>query len=149
MLDWLKTNLTGDAIALLLAVATWAYHKVKGDKTASIKDTVWNILRGVAIKLAESDTTVDQARLKLTEAAWAGLARIGVKRTATLEGIVNALVERGITEMRERIVERKQLEAKIIATLATADGVNKAFTPPATPTVPKLEPLGEVEIVKP
>ncbi len=147
MLEWLKDNVSGDALALLLAVATWAYHKVKGDKTESVKDIAWNALRGVAIKLAESDETVGVVREKLTAAAWAALSRAGVKKSKALEGIVSAVVDRGVSEVRERVLQRKQLEAKLMATLSSASDVSKAFTPPANPTVP---PLGlNIEIVKP
>ncbi len=147
MLEWLKDNVSGDALALLLAVATWAYHKVKGDKTESVKDIAWNALRGVAIKLAESDETVGVVREKLTAAAWAALARAGVKKSGALEGIVSAVVDRGVSEVRERVLQRKQLEAKLMATLSSASDMSKAFTPPTNPTVP---PLGlNIEIVKP
>lgn len=146
-MEWLKDTITPGNITLALTAITWLWHKVRGEKHASVADTVWAVLEGVAIKLAESDNTVAVIRDKLTAAAWEGLSRIGVKKTSATIAIVNKVVERGVSEVRKRVLERKQLEAQIMASLSATEGVGAAFKPPANPTVP---PLGlNIEIVKP
>lgn len=154
MIDVLS-KLNPDLLVLLGTLAAWAYHKIRGDKTESLKDTLWHSLEGVAIKLAESDDAMATARDKLTAAAWQALGRLGVKRSKATEAIVAALVDRGVTEVRKRLLERKQLEAQIAARLGTvaakAGGVLDAFTPKGT--LPKLgeglEGEFQVEVVKP
>lgn len=144
-----------DLLVLIGTALGWLYHKVRGDKQASLKDTLWHSLEGVAIKLAERDDAMAFARDKLTAAAWQALSRLGVKRSKATESIVAALVDRGVTEVRKRLLERKQLEAKLAAQLGTvaakAGGVLDAFTPKGT--LPKLgeglEGEFQVEVVKP
>lgn len=149
----LDPNLVLAVLTGVGTVATWLYRKARGQKVDSLKDTLWHALEGVAIKLAESDATVETARSKLTAAAWEMLGRIKVPRNALSEMLVSEAVERGVTEVRKRILAKKNaaaasvLPAQLQALLDLAGQLPKAFTPPTNPTVPRLDI--DVEIVKP
>lgn len=151
----LNPNVIVVSIVTMLLGALWNRIRGKKDQQIDVTDALWNALKGYVIKLAESDFVIDTVRTKLTTAAEEALVRMKVPRNAITDLVVAKLVERGISEVRERILERKQLEAKIAAQLGTvaakAGGVLDAFTPKGT--LPKLgEGLeGEfvVEVVKP
>lgn len=152
-LSKLDPNLVAVLFTVVTTVGGWIYHKAKGDKQESIQDALWHILEGNAMKLAESDTAVEVVRMKLKSAAQEGLERLGLKRNAVTDMIIAKLVERGVTEVRAQIRERKNAEAaaalpaQLQALLALAEKLPKSFDPPANPTVP---PLGiDIEIVKP
>lgn len=134
--------------SLLSAGATWLYHKVKGDKKESTEDALWAVIEGNALKLAESDETVDSIRAKLTTAAEEALQRFGLKKSVAMNILVAQLVDHGITEVRKRVLERKQLAAKLFAMAAQASAVALSFDPPTNPSIPKLgEGLpGEVQL---
>jgi hypothetical protein len=100
------------------------WHKSSGNKAANLRDTLWAIVEGNALKLAESATTIADARSRLAKAAQDGLGRLGLKRSAAVDKIVADLVERGLTEIRKRIIQRQ------LAGLAKAtEGVVGAFAP--------------------
>lgn len=149
-LSKLDPNLVLTLITLAGSLVTWLYKKAKGEKQADITDALWAALEGKAIALAESEETATVLREKLTKAAHEALARMGMKRNAIVDAVVAKLVERGVSEVRKRILAKKnaaKLEAQILATATQAAAVTGAFTPPANPTVPRLEM--DVEIVQP
>jgi hypothetical protein len=134
------------AVSLLSSVATWLYHKVRGDKHESVSDALGSTIEGVVLKVAESDDDIATIRTKLTIAAEQGLSRLGVKHSAATDFIIAQLVERGVTEVRKRVLARKQLESAV-ADLATKAG-SVTTTGPATSTVPVIGAglPGEVQV---
>jgi hypothetical protein len=140
-------GIDGDVWALLGLGAVWLYRKIRGESTADIKARLWPALDGVAWKLAGNDFVVAIVRQKLEHAAIEGLERLGLKRNRIANAIIAELVERGVTEVRQRVQRRKELEAQISALAGRAAKVRDAFSPPVEPTVPKLEM--DVEVVQP
>ncbi len=141
---------------LIASGVTWLINKARGVKQVSAKDALWGALRGVVVKLAESDHTAAVLREKLTKAAHEALERLSIKRSTVVDVLVATLVERGISEVRELVLERKKREAELaaanaklqaaVASLADkAPGVLDAFT--AKGTFPKMEKLGEVLVI--
>lgn len=132
-----------------LTIGRWLSAKVRGEKTASAKDALWPIVEGLVVKLAESEFVVDTVRKKLTIGAYEGLARIGIKRSPMIEGIVSELVERGVSEVRKRVANRKaaaELPAQLEALAKAAEAV-KAATVAKPGEVPVLGL--NIEYVKP
>lgn len=159
-LSQLDPNLVLGLFTIVTTLGGWLYAKVKGQKQQSLGDTVWEILQGVAIKLAESDQSIDVIRTKLTAAAYEGLKRMGIKPTPLVDLAISMAVEKGVTEVRKLVLERKTREAELalanaklqtaVAALTTQAGaVLDAFKP--TGTIPSLTSGGEisVEIVAP
>ncbi len=137
-LSKIDPNVVIVAGSLLSAFGSWLWAKIRGEQHAGLSEAIWPIVEGVALKLAESQPTADLAREKLTAAAWAGLARMGIKRSTLVEGIVAKLVERGVTEVRKRVTALVNAQ-RLDTMLTSAAAVRDALTPPAVPTVPPLE----------
>src|SRR5215510_10157641 len=106
MLDWLKQIDPTLVVMTVIGLATWGYHKVKGDKTDSLADHIEAFARQAVSQLL--DTPGDQARASLRarelieSEIWKGLARLGVKadKVPTLvKGLVSAAVEHGLAEL--------------------------------------------------
>jgi hypothetical protein len=122
--------------SLLTTALGWLWAKIRGEKHAGLSEAIWPIVEGVAIKLAESEATVDFVREKLTAAAWQGLERMKIKRSAIVEVIVAKLVERGVTEVRKRALALKA-SRDLEATLASAAAV-RVDAPAPGPRVPVI-----------
>ncbi len=121
----------------------WVFHKIKGDKQKSLKDTLWPSIEGVIIKLAESEFVVTTVREKLTKAAYEALGRAGIKKNAIVDAVIAQLVDAGVTEVRKRVEQRKAMAAlpgQIEAMLKAAEAVKLSFVAPAPEkrTVPTL-----------
>lgn len=149
----LDPNLIAVLFTVVTTVGGWIYHKAKGDKQEGIGDALWDALEGKVIALAESEEAASVVRSKLLVAANEALQRMGMKPNAITDAIMLKLVERGVTEVRKRVLDRKnaaaaaQLPAQLQALLDLAAKLPKTFEPPANPTVP---PLGlDIEIVQP
>lgn len=133
----------------VLTVGRWLAAKVRGEKTASAKDALWPIVEGLVVKLAESEFVVEKVRAALEKGAYEGLGRLGIKRSPMIEGIVAELVERGVSEVRKRVANRKaaqELPAQLESLAKAAEAV-KAATVAKPGEVPVLGYT--VEYVKP
>ncbi len=145
-LSKLDPNLVAVLFTAITTVGGWLYRKAKGEKQADITDALWDALEGKVIALAESEEVAGVVRDKLTKAAYEALARMGLKKNAVVDTIVAKLVERGVTEVRKRVLARKnaeaaaQLPAQIQALLELAAKLPKTFDapPPEKRTVPTL-----------
>ncbi len=154
-LSKLDPNLVAVLITAVTTVGGWLWKKAKGEKQADITDALWDALEGKVIALAESEETASAVRSKLIVAANEALARMGMKQNAITDAIMLKLVERGVTEVRKRILARKnaeaaaQLPAQIQALIDLAAKLPKSFEPPPEDkrTVPTLGL--DIEIVKP
>lgn len=107
----LDPNVVLTVLSGLGTVGGWLWSKIRGDQKQSLRDALWPIIEGNAIKLAENEFAIQVVRLKLERAAQEGLARMGLKPNRITTAIVQELVERGVTEVRNRILERRKLAA--------------------------------------
>ncbi len=155
-LSHLDPNVAITALSILSLGGKWLYHKIRGDKQASLVEQLAPTIRGIVTKLAESPFVAETVREKLTKAAHEALGRLGIKRNALVDQVVAGLVDAGVTEVRERVANRlaaAALPAQLEAVASAASKVAEAFKVPAVRTVPVIgEGLpGEfqVEIVKP
>lgn len=122
-----------------VTIGRWVVHKINGDKQASLQDTLWPIIEGLVIKLARDPFVVETVRSKLTNGAYEALERVGIKRSPLVEGIVNGLVDRGVTEVRKRVEQREAMAAlpgQLEAIAKSAEAVRDALKPKGT--VPAL-----------
>jgi hypothetical protein len=143
-LSKLDPNLVLTLVTLAGSLVTWLYHKAKGDKQADITDALWAALEGKVIALAESEEVASVIRSKLIVAANEALARMGIKSNAVTDAILLKLVERGVTEVRKRVIAKKTAR-ELDSMLSSAAAVR--FDKPSGATIPKLDI--DVEIAKP
>lgn len=143
-MDWSK--LDPNAVMFLLSLvgtaALWLYRKARGEQQASLRGLLWPSVEAKAIELAESDAFVEGMRDELRECALDALRRIGVKPSALVEVIVTELVERGVAELRKRILARKvKSEVQTLLDRLADPAFLRAFTPPppSERTVPPLD----------
>ena len=120
-MDSLSTIIGG----IIISIATTLYHKIKGDKAASLKDTI----KKAAVDLAElalhtvvvtAESHPDELRAKVEGYVWSGLAKIGVTRNALSEPIVGAAINQAIAEALAVAKEHDRL-VQLAATQASAD----------------------------
>lgn len=136
------TAITG----IVIALATWGYHKIKGDKQASLADTASDLAyQALHVAVVTVESNIDELRAKATDYVWRALGRLNIPRNAVSEVIVAQVIEAGITEAlaeakaHDRAVQiawGKSAGAILDTIPADIDSIGK---PPKNPTI---EPLG-------
>lgn len=141
----LDPNLIATLGGALVALATWAYHKVRGDKHGSIADIASDLVdQALHFGIVSAEENIDAIRAKATTYALQGLARLGVPSNTTTRLIVAGAVEAGITEaLRLAREHARYVEGEITKSLsmlkATLPAKIEDFAkPPATPTIPNI-----------
>ncbi len=125
-------------------LATWAYHKVRGDKQESAMDMLTGIGKQV-IHVVVTDTSINNdanvatITARVTAELWALASRTGVPRNAITEAIANQVIAHTVgdilTELRKRAAALDQAQAAIKA-LPTIEQVRSWFAPPVLKTDP-------------
>ena len=113
-MDWSK--LSPDHIIAIATVigslATWFYHKVKGDKKVSMSslldDIVGNILHEFLDDYNDEPMTeyLDKARKYLDDNLWAIAQKRGIPR-GLYDLLVHAAIERGTKWLADEVAKRK------------------------------------------
>lgn len=149
MLKWLSDN-PDAAITVLTLIGGWLGITKKKANTSALKDKLLARLRKAVLDLIEEHATVERARVMLHRAANELIEDLGVKRTATVEALIEPLIEQALKEYQERlgpIVLRMRIEELFGA----VSKLPEAFAAPAKPLgleQPLLEGMN-VEVVKP
>lgn len=111
-MEWLsKIDPTVVAVLLTTALSFFKHTRDAGD-TVSYKAAIASALKVAARRLLADPANEDLARAKLEQAAYAALARAGVKKPgASIKLLVHAAVEAAVLELHERI-DKKLDKAK-------------------------------------
>lgn len=161
MWSWLSKldpNTVLGALAVIGSVATWAYHKVRGDQAASFEDTFRGLGKQV-IHLLMADTSVTAAtepailKARASELLWK-LVGTSIPRNALTEGIANTLIEHVVGDTLKLLLDAENLEiaqslpAQMESVANRAADVLKSF-PVRLPKIPprpddeKSDDIGE------
>jgi hypothetical protein len=142
-------------VGLVGALATWSYHKIKGDKTDSFDDMIRGLGKqaihelladpAVSSALSPSDLTARAASI-----LWTLATRIGIPRNAMTEALITATAQHvvgdALDQLRSIDSAQKQLDvltsqiaafpAQLAKTEAEAFAKGKAFADEMVEKVP-------------
>ncbi len=148
ILDLLASN-PDVAIAIGGAIAGWLGVMKKNDGLAKLKDKALARLRQEVLKLLDEHASPTKARASLEWAADSLLSELDIKRSKSVDAIVEVLVEQALKEYTERF-GTLMLRMRIDELFGAVSKLPDAFTAPAKPLgldEPLLSGM-QVEIVK-
>lgn len=91
-------------VSTLLALATWTYHKIKGDKTDDFTDLVKGIGKQIVDELVRAGgTNADVMRAQARAFMLSAMKRLGIPDNAISEAIVTATIEHAVGDAQEEI----------------------------------------------
>lgn len=102
IVNWATEN-PKDAVFVVSAIVGWLYHKAKGDKTDSIKETAMKLGKQVLPRLMQDARLYDDAHVKseIRKAIVAGLERLKLKLPDLL---IDEAVEHIHGELAEQVM---------------------------------------------
>jgi hypothetical protein len=101
--NWINEN-PSTAFAIVSAVGGWLYHKARGDKTDSIKETALKIGKQVLPRLMQDARLYDDeyVRREIRKAIVAGLGRL---KFTLPDSLIDEAVERIHGELAEQVMK--------------------------------------------
>ena len=122
-MDWLSKIDPNTIIGLgglIATLATWTWHKLRGDKQDSFTDTIRGLgKQAVHVLLMDPSITLELApdtlQTKAVTYLWALATGIGVPRNAITEAIVTATAQHVVGDLLDELRGAQALPAKVAA----------------------------------
>lgn len=138
-MDWFSKIDPNVALALLVGVATWVYHRVRGDAAENFSDMLQGVGKQVIhLVLTNPDTPhdLDLLRVRVTNALWDLAAKAKIPRNAVTEALAQTVIEHTIGDILEQLRARDALPGQladlstkaqaVLATFASAEAEGRA-----------------------
>jgi hypothetical protein len=106
LLNWIASN-PDTAATIAMTVGLWLWNKARGKKQDDIWDTIMQLGRHALPDLLKSARLYDDAYVldQIQKAIWAGLGRLGVKRTPIIDKFVSEAAEHVKAELAQRLFD--------------------------------------------
>ncbi len=139
------------ALTVLAAVGGWLGLTKKKANTNALKEKVLARLRKAVLDMIDEYATVDRARAMLNRAANELLEDLGVKRTKTIDAMIEPLIEQALKEYSERlgpILLRMQID-RLFGAVSKLPEAFESKPQPLSPTTEIVERSGDEVYTKP
>lgn len=103
--SWISNN--PDAVAVIVAtVGGYLWKKAHGQKTEDIWETLQDLALHELPRLLNDPHVTDIARVQIRAAILSGLSRLNIKRSKTVDKLVDEAVEWGCARLAEKLMEK-------------------------------------------
>jgi hypothetical protein len=129
LLNWIASN--PDTVATVVGgAARWVYNKARGRKSDDLWDRLIAVARQQFPKLLADPNAHANAHKVVEDALWSKIERLGIKKTAVLDKLVDEIVDHALGELAGKLMERDL--GKYISTSKATVEILKTATEPAS-----------------
>lgn len=119
MWTWLTKLDPNVIVPTVLAVSTWLWHRVAGEKAKTVEQVVSSVVGAILSEIADKipasapiDTWLKGARKYIEDRVWAALKKRGVPRNRVTESFVHAATEAATHRLAEALARERRAKQK-------------------------------------